>query len=184
MLPILIKRGELYDEAKNEFIQLEKDQTICLEHSLVSVSKWEAKWHKPFLDDRFPKTKEEIIDYIRCMTITQNVNPNVYYLISEENLKKIQEYISDPATATWFSDKKKRQIQKKIITSEVIYYWMVALQIPFECQKWHLNRLLTLIKVCNEENKPLDKKNRNMREFMSERAALNAARKKRLNTRG
>jgi len=184
MLTILIKRGELYDEAKNEFIQLEKDQTICLEHSLVSVSKWEAKWHKPFLDDRFPKTKEEIIDYIRCMTITQNVNPNVYYLMSDENLKKIQEYISDPATATWFSDKKKRHTQKKIITSEVIYYWMVALQIPFECQKWHLNRLLTLIKVCNEENKPLDKKNSNMREFLSERAALNAARKKRFNTRG
>lgn len=184
MLPILIKHGELYDETKNEFIQLEKDQTICLEHSLVSVSKWEAKWHKPFLDDRFPKTKEEIIDYIRCMTITQNVNPNVYYLMSDENLKKIQEYISDPATATWFSDKKKKQTQKRIITSEVIYYWMIALQIPFECQKWHLNRLLTLIKVCNEENKPLDKKNRNMREFLSERAALNAARKKRLNTRG
>lgn len=184
MLSILIKKGELYDETKNEFIQLGKDCAICLEHSLVSISKWEAKWHKPFLDDRFPKTKEEIIDYIRCMTITQNVDPNAYYLMSEDNLRKVQEYIADPATATWFSDKNKKAISRKVVTSEVIYYWMIALQIPFECQRWHLNRLLTLIKVCNEENKPLDKKNRNMMEFMSERAALNAARKKRLNTRG
>lgn len=183
MLTIRIKKGELYDEERNEFIE-QKDQVLCLEHSLVSVSKWEAKWHKPFMDDRFPKTKEEIIDYIRCMTITQNVDPSVYYLMSEENLKKVQEYIEDPATATWFSDTKKKPFSRKVITSEVIYYWMVALQIPFECQKWHLNRLLTLIKVCNEENKPQDKKNRNMRELMSQRAALNEARKKRLHTRG
>lgn len=183
MLTIHIKQGEMYDEERNEFIE-QKDQVLCLEHSLVSISKWEAKWHKPFMDDRFEKTKEEIIDYIRCMTITQNVDPSVYYLLSDENLKDVQEYISNPMTATWFSDKKRKTVSRRVITSEVIYYWMVALQIPFECQKWHLNRLLTLIKVCNEENKVPDKKNQNMRELMSERAALNAARKKRLNTRG
>lgn len=183
MLTIRIQKGELYDEIRNEFIE-QKDQVLCLEHSLVSVSKWEAKWHKPFLDDRYPKTREETIDYIRCMTITQNVDPSVYYLMSEENLTKIKEYIEDSSTATWFSDKKRKPTSRRVVTSELIYYWMVALQIPFECQKWHLNRLLTLIKVCNEENKPQDKKNRNTRELMSERAALNAARKKRLNTRG
>lgn len=186
MLTITIEGRELYDEENNEFINIKK-QSINLEHSLVSISKWESKWHKPFLDDRFPKTKEETIDYIRCMTITQNVDPRLYYSISEENIKKIQDYIEDSMTATWFSDKSKKRPSRKIITSEVIYYWMVELEIPFECQKWHLNRLLTLIKVCNEENKAASKndKNRNpSRAMMSERAAINAARKKRLNTRG
>ena len=183
MLIIHIKAGELYDEAHNEFIH-SNGQDLCLEHSLVSVSKWEAKWHKPFLDDRFQKTKEETIDYIRCMTITQNVDPSVYYLLSNENIAQIQEYISNPMTATWFSDKKKKGAPRKVITSEVIYYWMVSLQIPFECQKWHLNRLLTLIKVCNEENKQAEKGNKNMREIMRDRAALNAARRKQLNSRG
>lgn len=184
MLTIKIKAGELYDDERNEFVQI-KEQVLCLEHSLVSVSKWEAKWHKPFMDDRFQKTKEEIIDYIRCMTITQNVDPAAYYQLSEDNIKQIQDYISNPMTATWFSDKSKKGSFKKIITSEVIYYWMVVLQIPFECQKWHLNRLLTLIKVCNEENKQAEKgNNKNMRELMRDRAALNAARRKQLNSRG
>ena len=182
MLTINVKGGELYDEERGEFIQA-KDQVLCLEHSLVSISKWEAKWHRPFLDDRVKKTTEEVLDYIKCMTITQNVDPSVYYLLSNENIKRIQEYISDSMTATWFSDKKK-PYSRKIITSEVIYYWMVALQIPFECQKWHLNRLLTLIKVCSEENKATGKSNKNTKELMSERAALNAARRKQLNTRG
>lgn len=184
MLPIRIGKGELYDEEKNEFIKNSEEKTIYLEHSLVSVSKWESKWHKPFMDDRYKKTKEEVIDYIRCMTVTQNVDPQLYYLIDAENIKKIQDYISDPMTATWFSDKKHKGRARKVITSEVIYYWMVALQIPFKCEKWHLNRLLTLIKVCNEENKASEKGNKNMRELVSERAALNAARKKQLHTRG
>jgi hypothetical protein len=183
MLTINVKGGELYDDEHNKFIQ-GKDQVLCLEHSLVSVSKWEAKWHKPFLDDRVQKTREEVLDYIKCMTITQNVDPATYYLLSNDNIKKIQDYISDPMTATWFSDKKKKPPSRKVITSEVIYYWMVALQIPFECQKWHLNRLLTLIKVCNEESKAAEKSSKNTKELMSERAALNAARRKQLNTRG
>lgn len=184
MLTLKIEKGELYDEKNEEFIDIPA-QTICLEHSLVSVSKWESKWHKPFLDKRYPKTQEEIIDYIRCMTITQNVNPNVYYLLSSSNINKVQAYIEDSMTATWFSDNKRSQGRSRVVTSELIYYWMVALQIPFECQKWHLNRLLTLIRVCNEENKQQDgKKKRYDRDFLSNRAALNAARKSKLNSRG
>ena len=184
MLTIKIPSGELYDNVTEEFISV-KEQVLCLEHSLVSISKWEAKWHKPYLDSRESKSYDEIIDYIKCMTITQNVDPNVYKFLSNQNMTDIRNYIDDSMTATWFSDdKKKKTSNKRIVTSELIYYWMVALQIPFECQKWHINRLLTLIRVCDEENKPQDKKKRNKREFLASRAALNAARKKQLNTRG
>ena len=184
MLTITIPKGELYDERTEEFISI-KEQVLCLEHSLVSISKWESKWHKPFLDNREPKSYDEIIDYIRCMTITQNVDPNVYKFLTNQNMTDIKDYIDNSMTATWFSNDKKRQgSNKRIVTSELIYYWMVALQIPFECQKWHINRLLTLIRVCDEENKPQDKKKRSKKEFLSNRAALNAARKKQLNTRG
>ena len=187
MLTITIKAGELYDENKNEFVNLRSDQVLCLEHSLVSISKWESKWHKPFMDDRTPKTKEEIIDYIRCMTITQNVDPAIYYLLSPKAFEQIQNYISDSMTATWFNDKKTKGRKKRIITSELIYYWIVSLQIPFECQKWHINRLLTLIRVCNEENKEAygtKNKKGSTRQMLSERAALNAARRKQLGSRG
>lgn len=185
MLTITVPRGELYDDATAEFINV-KETVLCLEHSLVSISKWEAKWHKPFLDSRESKSYDEILDYVRCMTITQNVDPNVYRFLSNKNMADIKAYIDDTMTATWFSDDKNRKSRnKKIITSEVIYYWMVSLQIPFECQRWHINRLLTLIRVCNEENKSYDgKKKRSKKEFLSNRAALNAARKKQLNTKG
>lgn len=182
MLTINIPAGELFDDDKGEFIT-SKAQTLCLEHSLVSISKWESKWHKPFLNDKEQKTHKETIDYIRCMTITQNVDPNCYYFLTNKNILDVKAYIDDSMTATWFSEKKTSS-SKRIITSEVIYYWMVALQIPFECKKWHLNRLLTLIKVCNEENKPQNKKHKNKRDFLASRAALNAARKKQLGTRG
>lgn len=185
MLTITIPKGELYDDATSEFINV-KETVLCLEHSLVSISKWEAKWHKPFLDNREQKTYEEILDYVRCMTITQNVDPNAYRFLSNKNMDDIKSYIEDTMTATWFSDdKKKKSNSKKIITSEVIYYWMVSLQIPFECQRWHINRLLTLIRVCDEENKShSSKKNRSKKDFLSSRAALNAARKKQMNTKG
>lgn len=182
MLIIKIPGKEAFDEERQEFIQT-KDQVLSLEHSLVAISKWESKWHKPFLDDSYDKTEEQTLDYIKCMTITQNVDPNAYYCLTGDILSQIKEYINDPMTATWFSNESKIGPKKsRIVTSELIYYWMVALQIPFECQKWHINRLLTLIKVCNEENKPPKKKSK--REIMSRNKALNEARKKQMNTRG
>nr|DAL72390.1 MAG TPA: hypothetical protein [Caudoviricetes sp.] len=179
MLKITVPAMEYYDEVNNEFI-LFKEQSLQLEHSLVSISKWEAKWHKPFLDGK-DKTLEEVIDYVRCMTITQNVNPEVYTRLTENNLKDINEYIENPMTATTFSDTNQTP-NREIITSEIIYYWMVAFNIPFECQKWHINRLLTLVKVCNIKNAPAKKMGQN--EILQRNRALNEARKKKLNTKG
>ena len=180
MLEITIPEVELFDEAKQEFVHI-KEQTLKLEHSLVSLSKWESKWNKPFLtkDD---KNYEETIDYIKCMTLTQNVNPDVYKYIDRVNIEKINKYIEAPMTATTFSQEQKGKSNREIITSELVYYWMVALNIPFECQKWHLNRLLTLVKVCSIKNQPPKKMSK--REIWSHNTALNNARRKQLNTKG
>ena len=179
MLKITVPEMEFYDEDNNEFIMF-NEQVLQLEHSLVSISKWESKWHVPFLDGK-DKTLEQIIDYVRCMTITQNVKPEVYNRLTEDNLKAINDYIENPMTATTFSDINQRP-SREIITSEIIYYWMVSFNIPFECQKWHLNKLLTLIKVCNIKNSPPKKMSR--QEILSRNRALNEARKKNLNTKG
>lgn len=176
---IKIPEQELWNETKQEFYYI-KPATLQIEHSLVSLSKWESKWHKPFLGKE-EKTMEETIDYIRCMTITQNVNPEVYQFITDDVVDQIAEYIEDPMTATWFSSKPKK-LGRDVVTSELIYYWMVIHNIPFECQKWHLNRLITLIRVCNEMNTP--KKKRSARQIAKDNAALNAARRKALNSKG
>ena len=180
MLRITIPSVEMYDDSKNEYIYT-KEQTLQLEHSLVSLSKWESKWCKPFLTKE-AKTIEETIDYVKCMTLTQNVDPSVYNYLTNENLAEISAYIEAPMTATTFSDNKQDGRSREQVTAELVYYWMVALNIPFECQKWHLNRLLTLIRVCNIKNQPPKKMSR--RELASRNAALNEARKKQLNTRG
>ena len=181
MLKIHIPDGEFYNEETNEFIGI-KGTTLTLEHSLLSISKWESKWHKPYLS-KDEKTNEEIIDYFRCMTLTQNVNPEIYNFIPDSELIKIYEYIENPMTATTIARiDGKGGGAHKIITSEVLYYYMVANNIPFECEKWHLNRLLMLLSVCNEENKP--KKKMSKRQVASKYSSLNAARRARLNTRG
>ena len=180
MLQITIPGIELWDESREIFTQT-KEQTLQLEHSLVSLSKWESKWGKVFLSKQ-EKTYEETIDYIKCMTITQNVDPNVYNHLSKSIIDKITEYIEAPMTATYFSKEQSSGNSREQVTSELIYYWMIALNIPFECQKWHLNRLLTLIRVCNIKNQPPKKMSK--RAIMSRNAALNAARRKQLNTRG
>ena len=180
MLRITIPATEQWDEAKEEFVYT-KEQTLQLEHSLVSLSKWESTWCKPFLFTP-NKTDEEVVDYIRCMTLTQNVNPDVYRCLTEENIQEIDDYIRKPMTATTFKEEKSSKRNKEIITAEIIYYWMSALQIPFECRKWHLNKLLTQIRVNSIKNAPPSKMSK--RETISQYAALNAARKKQLNTKG
>ena len=181
MLEIFVPACEGYDEKKQEFVLISKEQTLQLEHSLVSLSKWESKWHKSFLT-KDEKTYEETIDYIKCMTLNKNVPPEVYANLTRKNIEQINQYIGDSMTATTFSDDKNAKPSRERITSELIYYWMVALNIPFECQKWHLNRLLTLIKVCSIKNQPPKKSSR--KQIMSRNAALNAARRKQLNSRG
>ena len=180
MLSLTIPARELYDERTNTFIY-EEEQTLELEHSLLSLSKWESKWCKPFLG-KDKLTYEQTIDYVRCMTLNEVTDPRIYDRLTNGNIKSIEEYIEAPMTATWFSDEKKGKNSNQQITNELIYYWMVALQIPFECEKWHLNRLFTLIKVCNAENKP--KKKMSQKELLSRNAALNAARRKQLNSKG
>ena len=180
MLTITVPSRSFWDEKKEEFFDL-KGGTITLEHSLVSISKWEAKWHKSFLSKKDQKTQDEILDYIVCMTLTQHVNPLLYLCLTDENYKQIYEYIENPMTATKFLPMEK-SVNREKVTSELIYYWMIALGIPFECQKWHLNRLLTLIEVCNRKNqKP---KKMGTKNLMARNNALNAARRKQLGTRG
>lgn len=179
MLEIIIPGLELYNEETNEFTCYD-DVRLELEHSLVSISKWESKWCKPFLDGK-DKTLDEIVDYVRCMTISDNIESDVYDRLTEENLVVINEYIGRPMTATTFNNEKK-STGREIITSEIIYYWMVSFNIPFECQYWHLNRLLTLIKVCNVKNNP--PKKMSQKEILARNKALNDARKKELGTRG
>ena len=180
MLRIIIPSTEMWDEVNEKFVY-SKEYVLQLEHSLVSLSKWESKWCKPFLSKE-NKTFEETIDYIRCMTINQNIPDEVYNCLTGENIREINEYISAPMTATRFSNDAIGKGSREQITSELIYYWMIALNIPFECQKWHINRLLTLIRVCNIKNQPSKKMSR--REIMSRNTALNAARRKKLRTNG
>ena len=180
MLTIKIPDTEYYNEEISQFVSV-KERTIDLEHSLVSLSKWEAKWCKPFLG-KDQKTSEEVRDYIRCMIIDRNVPDNILYALSKQQEKQIADYIDEKMTATTFSDISSASKNREVITSEIIYYWMISLNIPFECQKWHLNRLLTLIRVCSIKNAPPKKMGRNS--VLSRNAQINAARKKQLNTRG
>lgn len=180
MLQITIPAQEYWDAAKEEFINT-KECTLQLEHSLISLSKWESKWHKVFLSKE-QKTHEETLDYIKCMTMNQNVNPNIFDRLTKENINDIKDYIGNPMSATYFSKELEGKSSREQITSELIYYWMIALNIPFECEKWHLNRLLTLVKICNIKNKPPKKMSK--RQLANRNAALNAARKQQLNTTG
>lgn len=171
---------EEWDEEKQEFIE-PKFQSLQLEHSLVSISKWESKWCKPFLSKK-EKTDEETIDYIKCMTLTQNVKPEVYDHLSRDNMTQINNYIAAPMTATTFYEQKNGRGSSETVTSELIYYWMIALNIPVKFEKWHINRLLTLIKVCNIKNQPARKMSG--RELMARNRSLNASRRKQLNSKG
>ena len=180
MLVITIPATEMYDEKTQEFFTF-KEQTLQLEHSLVSLSKWESKWCKAFLS-RDEKTLEETIDYIKCMTITQNVDPSVYNRLTKSNIIDINKYIEAPMTATTFYENSQKGRGRETVTAELIYYWMISLNIPMECQKWHLNRLLTLIRVCNVKNTPPKKMSR--RDIMSRNAALNAKRRQQFNSKG
>lgn len=180
MLQIIMPETEQWDEQKEEFIYT-KRQVLQLEHSLVSLSKWEARWNKPFLS-REDKTTEEISDYIRCMTLTQNVPDEVYGCLTRENVTQIEKYIEAPMTATTFSPDPAERGGRAVVTAEVIYYWMVSFNIPFECQKWHLNRLLTLIKVCERKSRPARKQN--PCDIMARNRALNAQRRARLGSKG
>lgn len=180
MLELQVVLSESYDPKTDEFIY--EEVTLQLEHSLVSLHKWESKWCKPYLTDK-PKTYDETIDYIKCMTLTPNVNPEVYKKLSKQNIDQIQNYISAPMSAVYMSKNAKTGGHRgRQVTAELIYCWMFTLNIPAEFQNWHLNSLMALIRVCSNENTPPTKRNR--REVASEYARLNAERRKQLNSKG
>lgn len=180
MLRITVPDREYWDERKQEFVNV-KGGELKLEHSLVSIAKWESKWNKSFLNTN-EKTDEETIDYVRCMSLSQNVPEDIYENLSPKNVMDIYDYINSPMTATVFSDAGDKSGTREVVTAELIYYWMIAYNIPFECQKWHINRLLTLVKVCGIKNNPPKKMSRG--EIVRRNREINEARRKQLNTKG
>lgn len=178
MLYITIEADEIFDEVKNEFISV-KQTKLQLEHSLVSIAKWESIWHKSFLENVERLTPEEYLSYIKCMTMTQNVDPEVFNHLSVKNLQEIQGYINDPMTATVINNRKQEQQQKhQVVTAELVYCWMLELNIPVEFQKWHFNRLMMLIQVCSIRQAPPKKKSK-AQAAADMRAAKAAARARR-----
>lgn len=187
MLTIDIPSEEFFLPEKNEFVTI-KGRRIQLEHSLISISKWESKWKKAFLKKDPERSVNQIRDYVRCMTLTQNVDPKVYLNLSGKILHEINEYINDPMSATVLNNMGQSQgaINRDTVTSELIYYWMVSYQIPFECQKWHLNRLLKLIEVCNvKSSSPTKPMTRAQKKAQAKHwSSLNAARRAKLGSGG
>lgn len=179
MLSIVIPAMEVYDEEHHLFIDL-PEVKLSLEHSLVSLSKWEAKWHKPYLHG--DKTDEEVLDYIRCMTITQNVNPEVFKRIPLKTIRQIIAYIEDPMTATTFREDPHAKKNRQIITAEVVYAMMFNFNIPKECEKWHLNRLFALLRVCGEMQAPSKKMSK--KDILRQNKAINEARRAKLKSKG
>ena len=173
MLTVTIRAGESFDNDTNQFIKID-GATIVMEHSLVSISKWEKKWKKPFLEIH-DLTNVQFIDYVRCMTITQNVDPNVYYLLDKENYKAITDYMNDPMTATTFAKKTSHVAKQKLVTSEYIYFMMFSNGVPIECEKWHINRLMALLKIFDVEGGPKSKMKPN--DVLAQNARLNKVRR-------
>jgi len=180
MLTITVPPIEGFDNASDEFVILEPAVVLTLEHSLVSVSKWEEVWEKPFLSDT-TRTDEQAVDYIRQMVLTPDVPQEVLARLSQENHDAIGAYLGRKMTATWFTNRPGPR-SREIITAEIIYYWMISLGVPMECQYWHLNKLLAQIRVVNEKNSPKKKMARS--DATAQRHAMNEARKAQLGTSG
>lgn len=182
MLELVIPAREWLNERDNTFLSYPETR-LLLEHSLLSLSKWEAKWKKPYLDSKAKgRTPEEFIDYVRCMTINKGVDNRVYYNLTNDAIKQITDYINDPMTATKITRKDKRPTKQEIVTSELIYYWMISYGIPVEFEKWHLGRLMTLIDVCAIKGGSDKKMSKN--EILKQNASLNAMRRAQRHSKG
>lgn len=183
------EQKDIFDENTQMFLPETKKTVLNLEHSLIAISKWESKWKVPYLDPNIKKSHEMEIDYIKCMTINNNlIDPNIYNVIPMPIYKQILDYIADPMTATQFkstNNVKKRGSSitgEKIITSELLYYYMIANNIPSEYEKWHVSRLMVLIRICGIKNGPVKK--RSKQEIISENDRINEERRKQLHSTG
>ena len=187
MITVRIPKGKSFDPRHNVFYTLNKDIVIQLEHSLISLQKWESRWHVPFLSSK-EKTIEQTIDYIRCMCVTSNVPDDAFYCIPEAEMNRITAYIDDPMTATWFRESPQisngPKKKKEVVTAEIIYYWMISYNIPSEYRKWNLNQLLTLIRVLNIKNDTSPKKKRSRTAILNDYKSINEANKKKFETKG
>ena len=180
MLIITVGGTQSFDDEKQEFVE-EGGVELQLEHSLVSLSKWESEFEKPFLG-KSEKTPDEVLAYIRCMLLTENPPVDFLEKLSKENLEAVNAYIEQKMTATWFSDQPGAPASREVITAELIYYWMTVFNIPFECETWHLNRLFTLVRICNiKQAKP---KKMSRADIAARNRELNAQRKAQLGTKG
>jgi hypothetical protein len=180
MLKLTILGTEYFNEETSTFETVD-DIDLELEHSLVSLSKWESKFKKPFLSNE-KKTSEEFFYYIEAMIISPIYSLDILFRLSEENIVKINDYIESTESATTFGSMPERKGRGEVITSELIYYWMVAFTIPFECEYWHLNRLFALIRICNIKNSKPRRMSRH--EIASRNRELNAIRRAQYNTSG
>lgn len=179
MLKLTIPKSEDFNERTSEF-EIHTEVVVELEHSLVSLSKWESKWEKPFLGED-EKSDEQTLDYIKFMCLDENLPEEVFSRFTTTMFERVRDYIQASMTATWFKEDKGRP-SREVITSEIIYYWMIQNNVPVEFQHWHLNRLITLLKVCSHKNKPPEKMN--PRDAAAKQRALNEARKAKYNTSG
>lgn len=183
MLRITVPGEEHFDEENSKFITI-GDRVLELEHSLATLSKWESISEKPFLAET-KKTTEDVLSYIKAMTQTPDVPPDVFDRLSQKNFEEINKYIDARMTATWFSDKPNSPNSNTIITAELIYHWMISFGISWEAQHWHLNRLFTLIRVCNEKNSKPKKMSRSEIAARNEHnRQLNEQRRAQLGTTG
>ena len=180
MLTVQVVISEGFDSATQQFVASDSFD-LRLEHSLVSLSKWESKFCQPFLDKK-ERSPEELLGYIEAMTLNENYPAGIFHTLSKENIEAINEYIGSKQTATWFNDQGPQKKSREIITSEIIYYWMFKFTIPIDCERWHLNRLLTLIRVVNEKEKP--QKKMSARDLAAQQRRLNAQRRQEMGTRG
>jgi hypothetical protein len=171
----------LWDEETETFVE-HIVSSIDFEHSLASMSKWESKWEQAFLG-RTEKTAEQVYDYLSMMCLTPGVTREQILGLSQENFTQINEYIESQQTATKFAEQPNRRGSGEQITSDLVYYWMVAFRIPWEAQYWHLNKLLALVRICNA--KQSGKTQKVPRHDTAQRNRdLNAERRKKYGTSG